>query len=45
MQGTETTRAATPLAASSAWAATAIETSEPEAKIDTAAFSGAGAIS
>ena len=45
MQGTETTRAAIPLPFSICCAATASDTSEPEAKIDTAASPSAGEIS
>src|SRR5579871_4189426 len=43
MQGTETTRAAIPFCFRSVCASTAIETSEPEAKIETAAFPSAAA--
>ena len=44
-QGIDTTRAATPFSFSCACAATAIDTSEPEAKIDTSACPDAGEIS
>ena len=42
MQGTETMRAGTPLAASATCASMAMETSEPVAKIVTLAVPGAG---
>jgi hypothetical protein len=45
MDGTETTRAGLPAASSSAFAAMAISTSEPEAKITTSACLSDEAIS
>ena len=44
-QGIDTTRAATPFSFRSACAATASDTSEPEAKIETSASPSAGEIS